>query len=270
MVSVWAVDAVAFAAALARVDPTWGTRWFELAGGYVVLSGPGMYVNRAMAVGRSAPLTDDDWEQLESAAAEAGVPPAIEITSTTHPDVRHTAARRGYTIDDRDTAFARRLDHADVPEPDPAFEVVPASRGLLPVWQETSALGWGHTAPSARRASDAFARAAAIVDGDRLSLVRDRESGRPVGCASMTIRDGLATLGGMSTVPGARGRGVQTALIRHRIREAAAAGCDVATSMAVPGGGSERNLLRHGFDPIFTVETWMRRDDEPGAFRCSS
>ena len=47
----WGQNAAAFAVELARADPAWGSETFELAGGHVVLCGPGMYVNRAIGVG---------------------------------------------------------------------------------------------------------------------------------------------------------------------------------------------------------------------------
>lgn len=255
----WAVDATAFCEVLAAIDPSWGSETFELAGGYVVLCGPGMYVNAALAAGLDVDLTDADWERLEDRSAAVGVDPAIEITVATRPDVVAAAAARGYERTDVVAALIRDVDLTDVPPPEARFEIVPANRGLLPVWQETSACGWGHDTPERRRASDAFARAAAVVDGERFALVRHAGSGRPLGCASLTIRDGIATLGGMSTLPTERGQGVQRALIHHRLRVAAASGCDIAAATAEPGAGSERNLLRHGFRVGFTVETWSKR-----------
>ncbi len=254
---VWALDAAEFASVLADVDPSWGTEVFALAGGMVVLSGPGLFVNRALAVGQGGSLTEADWATLEDRSAVVGVPPAIEITPATHPAVVAAARDRGYVLDGVEAALARSLDLSHVPPPDPGFEVVPANRGLLPVWQETAACGWGHTVAAERAASDVFARVAAIVDAERFSLVRDAASGRPVGCASLTVRDGIATLGGMSTLPEERGRGVQTTLIRHRLRVAAAYGCDLATSVAVPDSRSERNLVREGFERVFTIERWV-------------
>lgn len=256
---VWALDAAVFAETLADIDPSWGSETFELGGGRVVHCGPGLYVNRAMAVGEDAPLTDADWERLEQCSEAVGVPAAIEITQVTDPTAREAARARGYVLDSEVSALARSTDLTDVPPPEPGFEVVPANRGLLPMWQETAACAWGHGTAEARRASDVFARVAALVDGERFTLVRHAGSGRPLGCASLTIRDGVATLGGMSTVPDSRGQGVQTTLIRHRLRIAAASGCDLATSVAVPDGASERNLLRHGFERTFTIEHWVRR-----------
>lgn len=255
---VWVTNAVALAETLADVDPSWGTETTELAGGTLVLCGPGLFVNRAMAVGHERPLTDGEWELLEARSSAVGVAPAIEITPATHPDVLGDAVARGYELDDVEHALVRSTDLTDVPPPDPRFDIVPANRGLLPVWQETAACAWGHLDEGARRANDAFARAAALVDGERFTLIRHAGSGRPLGCASLTIRDGVATLGGMSTLPEQRGQGVQTALIRHRLRVAAASGCDLATSIAVPDSPSERNLLRHGFEQLFRIEHWVR------------
>lgn len=254
----WAENAADFAEVLAEIDPSWGSEVTELGGGLLVLCGPGMFVNQALAAGEDIPLTDDEWATLEERSAAVGVAPSIEITEATHPDVLTAARERGYVESDTEHALVRAVDLADVPPPDPQFDVVPANRGLLPVWQETAACSWGHTDGDARRASDVFARTAAVVDGERFTLVRHAGSGRPLGCASLTIRDGLATLGGMSTRPEFRGMGAQTALIRHRLRVAAASGCDLATSRAVPDSPSERNLLRHGFRCAFAVATWTR------------
>jgi GNAT superfamily N-acetyltransferase len=254
----WARDAAVFVETLLDVDASWGSETFELAGGWVVLSGMGLYVNRAIACGQAAPLTSADWETLEARSAARGVAAAIEVTPASDPSVRETARERGYARERVLSALVRTTDVGGVPPPASGFDVVPANRELLRLWQETAASGWGHTDPAARRASDVFAEVAAIVDGEGFVLLREAGSGLPLGCASLTTRDGVATLGGMSTRPDARGRGVQTALIRHRLRVAAAAGCDVASSIAVPDGPSERNLVRHGLARTITIEHWVR------------
>jgi GNAT superfamily N-acetyltransferase len=137
----------------------------------------------------------------------------------------------------------------------------PAGGDLLAAWQEASAAAWGHASATARHAADTFAAAAAIVDGDGLVLARHRSDGRSLACASMTVVDGVATLGGMSTLPAERGQGLQSALIRHRLRRARVLGCAFATSQAEPGGASERNLLRHGFERWGEIVEWPRAPD---------
>lgn len=90
-------------------------------------------------------------------------------------------------------------------------------------------------------------------------IAYDVETGEPVACASTTIREGIATVGAMSTVPEHRRRGVQAALLAFRLRRAHLLGCPLAASTAVTGGASERNLVRHGFIPRFVVETHRLR-----------
>jgi GNAT superfamily N-acetyltransferase len=255
----WAENAAAFASELAGLDASWGTETFELAGGRAVLCGPGLYVNRAIAVGLDGPLSDEQVELFEARCAVVGVPPAVEVTEATHDSVAPALRARGYVLDGTTSALRRGLDDIDQLAPsDSTIRIEPANLELLTVWQQTSALGWGHLDGDARRASDVFARVAAEVDGDGLVLASDAHDGRPVGCASLSIRNGVATLGGMSTVPSERGRGVQRAMILHRLRVARDQGCDIVTSSAVPGGASERNLIRHGFVPWFDVSTLAR------------
>ncbi|MCP4959908.1 MAG: GNAT family N-acetyltransferase, partial [Actinomycetia bacterium] len=126
----------------------------------------------------------------------------------------------------------------------------------LRLWQNTTAIGWGHTDPAKRRASNAFSLAAHAVDGEFMVLAFDPAHNEPVGCATTTIRDRLATLGGMSTVPAKRRQGVQAALIDYRLELAAQHGCDLAATSALTGGPSERNLMRHDFTPRFVIETY--------------
>ncbi len=261
VVDAWADGAAAFASALAEHDPSWRSESFPLAGGRVVLWGRGLYVNRALAVGLDGPMADADFEVLERRSAAVGVAPAIVVTSLTSPSVAALAADRGYVATEVVTALRHDLavgtTPADAPRV-PGDVVIEAAVGQLPVWQLVSAAGWGRDEPTARRASDAFAAAAAAVDGDGFVLARDAVDGRPVGCANLSVHDGVATLTGMSTLPAERRRGVQAALVRHRLGQATAAGCVIATSTASRAGASERNLRRHGFVPWFEITTLVR------------
>ena len=254
VVETWAADAAAFAIVLHEQDPGWGSNTFSLAGGHVVLWGAGLYVNRALGVGLDPPVPPADFDLLQARTAAVGVAAAIEVSPSTHPGVHRAACARGYVVGS--TVVALRRDLSDVAAlPIDASIVIEPAADRLRTWQETSAAGWGHETTSARRASDAFAAAAAAVDGDGFVLARDAVDGRPLGCASLTMRDGVATLGGMSTIPSERRRGVQAALIRHRLWLAAANDCRIATTTASPGGDSERNLRRNGFEPWFELAT---------------
>jgi hypothetical protein len=71
---------------------------------------------------------------------------------------------------------------------------------------------------------------------------------QPVAAAAFSMHGHVAVLGGAATIPAARGSGAQTALLRHRLNRAAAAGADAATATAAPESASARNLARIGFN----------------------
>lgn len=259
----WADGAAAFAAVLREHDPSWRSETFELAGGRAVLWGRGLYVNRALAAGVDRSMTATDFETLECRSDALGVPSALEVTPMTSASVVELAAERGYVATGVVTALRHHLAGAtgDGVGGVDGVLVEPAD---VPTWQAIAAAGWGHEQPAARRASDAFAAAAAVVDGDGFVVARDADDGRPIGCATLSMRDGIATLAGMSTLPSERRRGVQAALVHHRLLRARAAGCAVATSTTVSGGASERNLRRLGFEAWFEVTTLTRSTGSVG------
>ena len=170
-----ALNARAHALVLAGQDQSWGTEVFGLAGGHAVLCGPGLYVNRAMAVGLTGPMSAADFELLEQRSAVVGVPPAVDVTPTTDRSVIDLAAVRGYRLLRFLTTHVLPLDgsiEAALPS-DPSIIVERADGELLGVWQDVSAVGFDVAEGDARRVNDAFATAAAVVDRDGLLLASD-------------------------------------------------------------------------------------------------
>lgn len=249
--------AAAHAESLRSIDPRWGSSWFELADGIVVLQGPGLYVNRALTLGLVGVVAAADVDELERAASAAGVPASVDVVPGTDTDLVALLTARAYAPSGEVSVMTRSIDEPVV-DSDPSIAVRPIAPDELSLWQEVSFAAWERTTPAARRASDVYAAAASATDGECLMLAFDAETERPLGCAGLIVRDGLASLGGMSTLPAERGRGVQRALVAERLRRASAAGCDLAMVTAVVGGPSERNLLRLGFQRQYVKTTWTR------------
>jgi GNAT superfamily N-acetyltransferase len=83
----------------------------------------------------------------------------------------------------------------------------------------------------------------------------------PQACAAMLIDGGVAQFGIAATLEPARGRGCQRALLRRRLLDAAAAGCEtlfVETGERVPGrpSASYRNILGAGFEEAYLRPNW--------------
>jgi GNAT superfamily N-acetyltransferase len=87
--------------------------------------------------------------------------------------------------------------------------------------------------------------------------------GEIVSFGSMLIHDGVALLGFDATVPDARGRGCNQALLRQRLLAAFEAGCETIVA-ELPESDEEgmtaavRNLYRAGFVPAYRSMNWQR------------
>ncbi|WP_380167830.1 GNAT family N-acetyltransferase [Jannaschia sp. R86511] len=231
-----------------------------LAGGLMVVTGGGRYVNRAVGV-TLAELRAEDVSTVVRHYADAGLPAAVQLSSWAPAATVSALGAAGFV-----PVWCRSVLVADAavvtaprsPAPNPGVEVVAvgddAARavGAADV-MAAEALGRG----AGRTASDEFMAADRRANGTtQLLALLD---GEPVGCGSLSVvaAGGYRTgwLGAAATVPQARGNGVQTALVRHRLRLAAEAGCDLVGATTSVGSTSTRVLGRCGF--VLVQEQWV-------------
>lgn len=100
--------------------------------------------------------------------------------------------------------------------------------------------------------------ASAQLPRTRLLGVRD-EQGAWIACAQASDCGAAMILGCDATIPRARGRGAQQALIRARL-DLVRRGV-VAVAEVSPGGGSERNYLRSGFSIAYQRRHYLKALD---------
>src|SRR5690349_15435358 len=79
-----------------------------------------------------------------------------------------------------------------------------------------------------------------------------RRNGEIAGGGSVRISGGLAQLSGAATVPAHRRQGVQSALLRARLVDAAEHGCDLAVVTTEPASKSQQNVQRAGFALLYS------------------
>lgn len=246
-----ALDAAVVVAPLRELDPGLSSTAVPLAGGHLVLLGPGMYVNRGLAMGLGVETTRQDLEAIEELCETTGVPPEIEVCPWAHHSLLEATAERGYRAEwFRNTLICELVANSSTTSRGPIAIEKADDPAALALWQDTAAVGFGYTTTEQRRISDLYAAAVHQIDGTVLYLASI--DGHVVGAASLTVRDRMATLGGMTTMPSARRQGVQTAMIGFRLAAAVTAGCDLAVTTASPGSGSERNLLHSEFAVTYT------------------
>jgi GNAT superfamily N-acetyltransferase len=243
-----------FVEARAKVAPEVGACWTEVAGAYALFDGPESPITQTFGLGMFGPATAEDFARVEEFFRGRGAPTSHEVSPLAGPSTLELLNARGYQPVEFTNVMFRPLTPDASPArqrgPDVRVRAVGAGEGEL--WAQTSARGW-----SSEGYGDFMLGLARVSAArrDAVSFMAELD-GRPVATGAMSICEGVALLAGASTVPEARGRGAQLALLDARLRHAAEAGCDLAMMCALPGSASQRNAERQGFRIAYTRVKW--------------
>ncbi len=245
-------SSAAFAAqqaeAIAAIAPESGAIAESFDGGSLIAGGRGRYVNRAMGVGLGGTSADDVVAAIDSFYGERGMPPSLELSPWTDPAIVRLLGTNGYRIDWFRNVYVAALP-VWVTQPIEPHVIEPVTAATVPVRQAILA-GDAAIGTDARRISDEMCETGLVLPGalDFLALV----GGEAAACGSLNTADGIGWIGGAATLATHRGLGLQTALIAHRLRLAHELGCDLAAATTLPNGQSAHNILRLGFQLLYT------------------
>ena len=242
----WHVDAL-------RGQDQGDAKWQALDSGVLAAMGRGRYVNRGVGLGLGDTPAEELLDTLELFYDDADLPPMLEVCPWVDTALVDDLRRRGYVVQWFRNVYAHSL--RTLP-PRASMAVVEVQDGAMEdEW--TAIIGSQFEAESAaRRNSDEFCAALRTMQRsmDLVALLDER----PIATGSITPVRTVAWLGGASTLPEARGRGAQHALLIDRLHRAARMGCKVAAVTATPDGVSARNLLRVGFRLLYTQAVMAR------------
>ena len=230
----------------------------ELGGGAAVYVERDAPFNKVVAAGFEGVPAAQDLEQLEREFAERAAPLQFEISTLADAVVARALTARGYEL----TGFENVLGLAVGPstrfEPVAAVEVVRSAEADADTWLDVVATGFMHPTSSDGPSAQPVVPREVLdrVFGDMRAAPGferyiARRNGDIAGGASFRITDGIAQLSGAATLPAHRRHGVQTALLRHRLGEAAARGCDLAVVTTEPGSKSQENAQKAGFALLY-------------------
>jgi len=219
-------------------------------GGYAVFTGPAFPVNRAGGLGLNGPVSADDLARIEEFYRSRCAPPRVDLCPMADGSLLALLRERGYTVE----GFMSVLWRPVVPlrpgelAPVPGVTVTRAGREEAELWLRTVAEGFegGDATPEMRSIL------APNFYGERARPFLAWIDGQPAGGGVLVSHEGVAELCSASTRPAFRRRGVQLALLRARLEEAARAGNDVAMALTAPGSPSQRNVEHAGFRLAYT------------------
>lgn len=245
-----------FVEARAAVEPESGADWTEVAGCYAMFDGVESPLTQTFGLGLFETPSDADLVRIEEFFRERGAAVYHEVSPLADPTTFMLLNGRGYEPFEFTSVMFRPLRAGTAAPRDSGVSVRVIDPGEHELWAQTAARGWsefeglsdfilGLSRVSAHRA-------------DAISFLAELD-GRAVATGALSIWEGVALLAGASTVPEARRRGAQLALLDERLAYAARHGCDLAMMCALPGSASQRNAERQGFRIAYTRIKWRQR-----------
>jgi GNAT superfamily N-acetyltransferase len=241
----------------AQVDRRVGAAWVDVNGTYAMFDGVDSPCTQTFGFGLFAPPSESDLHTIERFFDERGAPVFHEVCPLADPAHLALLSDRGYRPMELSSVLYRPLD-ADPRQTTPNGSLVVRvvrSAADRSQWARTLACGWADQAGVAD-VIEPLAHVSAERADAHLFLVE--ADGDAIAAGSLSLARGVALLAGASTIPAARRRGAQSALLAARLAHASEHGCDVAMVVAAPGSGSQRNAERNGFRIAYTRTKWRR------------
>ena len=245
----------------ARLFPNSGATWIEVAGAYAMFDGVESPITQTFGLGVFENVTNECLDRLEAFFKERGAPVFHEVSPMADPSILTLLNERGYHPIELTSVMCRGLSAVEFENKTGDPEIV--TRVIVPgeadVWARTAAAGWATEQEGLAEFIFDFGQIGAQCSGASPYLAEI--DGTPIAAAMLLIYENVCILGGASTVPAARNRGAQNALLAARMKFAVAKGCNLAIMGALPGSQSQRNAQKNGFDIAYTRIKWQLKDE---------
>jgi GNAT superfamily N-acetyltransferase len=235
-----------------------------ISGGVASFVSPSSPINKVIGLALDASLDLEALEQIESTWRERDEPVRVELSVLADPSAGGLLTDRGYRLHGFEHVFGLALDGVALEDVPAEISIDVARDDELQAWLDIAVEAFMNLDGTGSVADDALPRQAlanAINEAmGTPGFVRylARIDGAPVGEAAMRIDGDLAQIAGAGTLPHARGRGVQKALVRRRLADARAAGCAFAVVTTAPGTRSQQNVMRRGFELLYARAILVR------------
>jgi GNAT superfamily N-acetyltransferase len=245
----------------------------EIGGGSAVFAGAGQPINKLAGLGFSGAVDESALAELEREYDARAAELRVELATLADPSAGRLLTRRGYELAGYENVLGLPLDgdvidglalarEADVAR---GIVVAPAGPDETRLWIETVADGFSaHDQFDGPPPTESFERDAIVemfmtASGvERVTLYLGRRDGAVAGGGASRISKGLVQLAGAATLPVHRRRGVQSAVLRARLLDAARQDCDLAVVTTEPASKSQENVQRAGFVLLYSRAILIR------------
>jgi len=246
----------------ARLEPSIGAAWIEVAGTYAMFDGPESPCTQTFGLGMFEEANAEQLDELEKFFATRGAPVLHEVSPMADPSLMQLLSSRGYTPIELTSVMYREIE-SGVPPTESRLKagletaklktrIVDESEADL--WARTSSAGWSTVMEGLGDFMLGFGQISARCNGAYPYLAE--LDGKAISTGMLFIYENACILAGTSTIPEARNQGAQNALLAARLKFAAERGCKLAIMGAAPGSQSQKNAQKNGFNIAYTRTKW--------------
>lgn len=254
-------DVAAFVATRRQADTT----IIPISGGLATYVSPASPLNKVICLAMDSAFDLPALERIEAEWDRRREPVRIELSILADPSAGGVLTGRGYRLHGFENVLGLPLDHwrDDAAVPGVTVDVTRDAADER-TWLDIGVEAFMNLDGTGSVADDALSREqlAAVIEefagAPGFTRYLARLEGTPVGEAAMRVDGDVAQLSGAGTLPHARGRGVQKALVQQRLSDARRAGCTIAVVTTAPGTRSQANVMRRGFQLLYTRAILIR------------
>ncbi len=228
----------------------------SISSGTMGYSAPGSRSNKCVGLGIGEDIDDETLARIEAFYAGPGAPARLELTSFVPTPTRERLAVRGYGVVELGSALFFELSHPLPPPPTlTVTRVDPDDDAAVHAYVELAMSGFFPEGGIPESAMDMGMRGAKMPGAD--SFVASI-GGVTVAAAGCGTNEGITALFGASVLATHRRKGVHHALISARMARAKELGSTLVSVVSAPGGPTERNAIRAGFQLRYVRLAWAR------------
>jgi hypothetical protein len=245
---------IEFTEARQRLLPESGAEWIECGGAYAAFDGPDSPITQTFGLGLFQDLCPATLDIIERFFADRGAPVFHEVSPMAGVAALDLLCARNYRPVEISNVLYQTIEKP-LQESNSHIQVHVVGPDEMNLWTDISIRGWTSDHPELL---DFFSQFGRLSSARKSSVYFLAEfDGEPGAAGLLSPHEGVALFGGAATIPELRHRGLQSALLRERLRYAFEHGCDLASMVAETGGESQRNAERNGFRIAYTRTKWQ-------------
>jgi ribosomal protein S18 acetylase RimI-like enzyme len=240
-----------------KLRPEIGAAFEPICGGQMIFAGLNSPIGHAAGLGFDGAVSEADLDRLEMFYRSHGAPAQLDLCPLTDPTLLELVKARGYGVAELNNVWYRAVDPEEsVPAP-PEVRICRGQPEQAAIFSDILARSFFERGDAPEGFADMLAPL--FQTPEALTFVALVDENPVAGAAGRIIPEHrIFALFGAGTLPAFRRRGIQTALLRTRMKAAADAGCELAVVVTRGGTISERNCVRLGFRIAYSKVTVIK------------